>query len=135
MFCSALTAECEYGEIGNGTEQFYAAFGEQFGGRYREYRRQFEHGVYACPNSVFGACIFVEYGKFAALGETAAHDAHDGIASAFRACLFQKIGVPVVKGIVFANYAANSHFPFQNLYFFLQIIYNNIWCRQGAVQI
>ena len=80
------------------------------GGRGGKDDGQFDDGVRPRQNGVAGPCIAPEQRRFAPLGEAAAHHADDGVAAAACTRLLQQVGVPVMKGIVFANYAANFHF-------------------------
>ena len=83
---------------------------EYFGGSYRKRGGQFYDGVRAVFDGVSCPHVFGEERGFPALGEIAAHEAQDFVASAFRANLVKLVQVPVVKGIVFANYGTYFHF-------------------------
>ena len=106
----AFTPEGERGKIGQGGEQAHSARGKDLGGRGGKEDGQLDDGVRPRQNGVAGPCIAPEQRRFAPLGEAAAHHADDGVAAAACTRLLQQVGVPVMKGIVFANYAANFHF-------------------------
>ena len=110
MFVGSFAAESEAGEGGQGSEQADGAFCENFRGGHAEHGGELDDGVGARKDRVAGAGVFVEHGHFAALGEIAAHDADGGVAAAVFFRLIEQVGVPVMKGIVFANDTANFHF-------------------------
>ena len=64
------------------------------------------------------AGIFAEKSDFAALGKVSAHNTDDGVAVTLFFCPFDEVGVPVMEGIIFANYAANFHFRLQKTFTF-----------------
>lgn len=91
---------------------------EQLCGGNGKHGGQLDHRVCAVLYGVAGAYRFMKDGGFSPLGEIPAHEAKNFIAAALFPDLLELIEMPVMKGIIFANYCTYLHF----------CLFNTIYC-------
>ena len=87
----------------------HGAAGEELCGGDGKCGGQLDDGIGAVLDGVPRPFVFMKDCRFAALGEVAAHDTEDFVASGQSARLGELVFMSVVEGVVFANYRTKFH--------------------------